>query len=53
MKVVQDVKSFEQHSKENEERIRLQVLQRYGKQQPSSSNSILQASTIDNLYLNT
>jgi ribonuclease D len=36
MKVVQDSKSFEQDSKENEERIRLQVLQRYySKQQPS------------------
>ena len=36
MKVVQDSISFEKDSKENEERIRLQVLQRYyGKQQPS------------------
>jgi hypothetical protein len=49
MKVVQDIISFEQDSKENEERIRLQVLQRYGKQQPSlNSVQILQASTIDN-----
>ena len=48
-KVVQDVISFEQHSKENEERIRLQVLQRYGKQPLPSNTSILQATTIDNL----
>jgi ribonuclease D len=38
MKVVQNSISFEQESKENEERIRLQVLQRYSKQQPSSSH---------------
>ena len=31
-KVVEDIISFEQDSKENEERIRLRVLQRYGKQ---------------------
>lgn len=40
MKVVQDMISFEEDSKANEERIRLQVLQRYGKQPSSSSNSI-------------
>ena len=40
MKVVQDMISFEEDSKANEERIWLQVLQRYGKQPSSSSNSI-------------
>ena len=51
IKVVQDTISFEQHSKENEERIRLQVLQRYGQQPSSSSNSIqiLETSTINTL----
>ena len=53
MKVVQDVISFEQHSKENEERIRLQVLQRYGKQTSSNSLHILEASTVNNLRFNT
>ena len=53
----QDIISFEQHSKESEERIRLQVLQRYasGKQLSSNASSsipILQVSTVDNL-LNT
>ena len=54
MKVAQDVISLEQHSKENEERICLEVLQRYHKQQPSpNSVQILQASTVDNLHLHT
>ena len=48
MKVEKDVMSFEQHSKENEERICLQVLQCYGKQSSSNSIQILQASTVDN-----
>lgn len=50
MKVVQDIISIEQDSKENEERIRHQVLQRYSKQQPSHNDSvqILQTSTVNN-----
>ena len=50
MKVVQDIISIEQDSKENEERIRQQVLQQYSKQQPSHNDSvqILQTSTINN-----
>ena len=57
VKIEQDVISFEQHSKENEERIRQQVLQRYGKQPSSSSNTstssipVLQGSTVNNLAL--
>jgi hypothetical protein len=50
MKVVQNIISFEQDSKENEERIRQQVLQRYSKQQHSpNSVQILQTSTVDNV----
>lgn len=50
IKAVQDIISFEQDSKANEERIRQQVLQRYGKQSSSSSNGmqILQPSTTVN-----
>jgi hypothetical protein len=51
MKVAQDITSFEQDSKENKERIRLQVLKQYG--QPSRNLQILQSSTVDNLRFNT
>jgi hypothetical protein len=55
LQVVQDIKSFEEATKENEERIRLQVLQKYVTQLRSSSNNIqiLQASKVDNLNCST
>ena len=48
-KTTQDLMSFEQASKENEERIRARVLQKYAAQSQISSGHVLQTSNIDNV----
>ena len=50
MKVAQDAMSFDEATKENEERIQLQVIQQFNMRRSLSSNiQSLQTSTINNL----
>ena len=51
MKHTQDLASFEEATKENEERIRLQVLQRFAAQQSANNVRVLQQSTINNVLV--
>ena len=48
-KIAQDLTSFKQATKENEEWIRAKVLQQYAAQSQFSSNRVLQTSNIDNV----